>query len=142
MQDDLDGLIPREILELLSDNEFNMSLGLTPFAVTGIYPKVKVSINDDIIFNGVVDQPEQIITYTSNIVDDIKIRIEYYDKPRVGGTIISTSGEILENQGIDISRFIINGVDLIKNRAICDLGYYYMLLDFEKLKYFQVVKAH
>ena len=122
MQDNLDSLIPQEILDLIADSEFNMILGLTPFAVRGKYPKVKVSVNDNIIFDNIVDQTEQIINYKSSADSDIKIRIEFYDKPEDGGTLISLTGEILENQGIDITKFIINGADLIKNNAIYNVG--------------------
>jgi hypothetical protein len=139
MRDNLDSLIPQEILDLIAvvNSEFDMVLGLTPFAVRGKYPKVKVSINDNIIFDNIVNQTEQIINYKSSADSDIKIRIEFYDKPEDGGTLITPTGEILENQGIDITKFIINGADLIKNNVIYKLGYYYMLLSPRQFKYFQ-----
>jgi hypothetical protein len=109
---------------------------LSSTQASGKWPSVKVSINNDELFDGPVCQT-QLIKYAGQSSvgqKEIIFKIEYYNKSD-SDTVVE-NGVIKENQSVLIDQLKINTVDVIKTGLIHKLGSYQMDLSQEKLKYF------
>lgn len=134
----LESLIPQEINNRISSTEFNLELTLLPYAFNGKYPAVRILLNDKLLFDRVIDQVETVNYYTEfSEGSEINLYIEYYGKGDYDTKVSDDTGEIIENQGIDIESLIINNTDLIKTGMIYKLGNYHMNLSPGKFKYFK-----
>lgn len=134
---DLESLIPQEIKDKISSDKFNLEISLLPHPFEGKYPKAKVLVNGEMIYNNTVSQLET-IKYSREFSEgaDIDLYIEYYDKGDYYTKVSPDTGEIVENQGLDIAALIVNNADLIKTGIIYKLGNYHMNLSPNKFKYF------
>lgn len=135
---DLESLIPQEINDKISSNEFNLELSLLPHPFDAKYPRAKVLLNNQLLFDNVVDHCET-IKFSTKFDDgaDINLYIEYYGKGDYDTRVCPTTGEIVENQGLDIVSLIVNNTDLVKTGIIYKFGTYYMNLSPSKFKYFK-----
>jgi hypothetical protein len=128
-------LLPPKILDKLDCKNLTLDLLITGEDCQGRHPSCRVSINDNIIFDGyVIDQ--KIITFTGDIHNPTaNIKIEYYGKTSQD-TRVDSVGNIIANQKISVSKFILNDIDIIKNNLIHQAEYI-MTLDPNKEKYFK-----
>lgn len=135
---DLESLIPQEINDKISSTEFNLELSLLPHPFDDKYPKAKILVNNELIYDNTVGQLET-IKYSKEFSEgmDINLYIEYYSKGDYYTRVSPETGEIVENQGLDIVSLIVNNTDLVKTSIIYKFGTYYMNLSPSKFKYFK-----
>jgi hypothetical protein len=134
--DNFNQILPPEILERLDSRNINIDLILDSKECEGRWPRCCVSINQQEIFNGsIIEQQE--IQFSTVIIDDnvVNIKIEYYNKTSQD-TKVDDHRNIVANQSLNISKFKLNGVDIIKNGMIYQAKFV-MNLDLNKEKYFK-----
>lgn len=135
----LDYLIPNEIIKACQLDQFDLNLTVTGTPSFQIYPKMRVWIDDNIMWDGsVVNQQSIPISHKLDITrQSVVVRIEYYNKDEIKGTCVNEEGKVVENQSLAIDKFLLNSVDLVSNNSIYNFGYYYMKLSDSKCKYFK-----
>ena len=134
----LDFLIPDEIISLLQTNRFDLEITLIPFKINNRYPKIKITVDNQILVDKELIQEETFYYSADFDVDkNIKVDIQFYGKNN-NDTSVSPAGEILENQGIRISKVIVNNVDIIGSKIIYNLGNYCFNLSAEKFEYYKL----
>lgn len=131
----LDFLIPNEIVELCQFDCFEFSLTLKSSPSRGLWPTVKVTLGDEVIYDDKIVDKKNIHhkKYIDN-TQELLLRIEYYGK--TSKDTIVKDNEIVEDQGIIIDDLIVNDVSLIKSNIIYALGNYKLNLDENQKKYF------
>lgn len=134
--DNLDNLIPDQILNLMQLTKFDFELKLLATPCRGVWPKVKVTIDKDVVFNGVIVEQQQ-INYNNefNNINYLDVSIEYYDK-QDHDTTVDSNGQIIENQSVTISELTVNGINIVKTQIISRLGMFYQKLSTAKQQYF------
>lgn len=133
--DNFDQLLSPEILDRLDSKNVNIDIELNSEDCNGRWPSCRVLIGEHEIFNGSVVH-QQVIRESRNINDSSTfIKIEYYSKTSQD-TKINNQGEIIANQMIGISKFKLNGVDIIRNGLIYRAEYV-MKLDSSKEQHFK-----
>lgn len=134
--DNLDHLIPESIVQLMQLNRFDFVLDLMASPCNNRWPKVKVTIGTELVFDDYVIGSQQ-VKYNRNFnnINDLSVFIEYYNK-QDDDTLLDASGQISENQSVIISGLIVNGIDLIKTQIIYNLGMFYQNLSAEKQQYY------
>lgn len=132
----LDHLIPESVVRLMKLDQFEFSLVLLATPCQGRWPKVKIAVGQEIIFNDVIFKKEH-ISYknTFNNIKELGVSIEYYDK-QDNDTTVDTVGNIIENQSLTISELNVNGIDIVKTQIIYNLGKFYQNLSIKKQQYF------
>ena len=76
------------------------------------------------------------ITASINITDpSTELVVVMYGKTEQD-TIVGTDGNILQNQSLHISKLILNGVDIIKNKFVYK-GSFKMILSAQKIEFFK-----
>jgi len=128
-------LIPENIKKLLNHNEVNVRIILTSTSANGVYPKIKIKMDDNIIFDGSVIKEISIPILTMVNKSSFNFQIEHYGKTDAG-TVVDDNGNIIENQTVTISGFFVNEVDITKRGLMSKLGCFYPNLSQEKQKYF------
>ena len=68
--------------------------------------------------------------------DTVILKIEYLDKTS-DHTVVDESGQIIENQSLNIDSLFINNVDVVKTQIIYKLGVYTRILSESTLQYFR-----
>jgi hypothetical protein len=128
-------LLPPEILDRLDNKNVDIDLTLDSEDCESRWPGCRVTIDGHEIFNGIVVKQQSIVT-SRNVNDSFSnIRIEYYGK-EAKDTSVDNQGQIIANQNLGISKFKLNGVDIIKNGMIYQAKFI-MNLDPNKEKYFK-----
>ena len=133
---DLDFLIPQEIHNLINEKNAEFSIQLTGVPCQGRYPRLRVFFNDTVEVDEKISGTKT-LTFQKNTLelDYFDIRLEYYNKLDCDTTTDSL-GNILENQGLSIDKFIVNDIDIVKTNIIYNLGsYQYNLSDAKKQYY-------
>ncbi len=131
-------MIPTQILAWINSNHIEFRLVLQGYASQGRWPCVKISIDNHVVFQGVV---ENILdqTFVSTATTDqtqCVLEIEYINKNEQD-TVVNDQGNILENQHIVIKHLFANHVDIVNNQLIHQgFGQYSMKLSQEKIDYF------
>lgn len=102
------------------------------------WPTVSVTVDNQLIYSGTIRGQQQIV-YESQAAIDQKtcvLDIEYHGKTDAD-TVLSSQGNIVENQSVAIQELWVNGVDIIKTGAIHrNIGCYTMNLPANKKQYF------
>jgi hypothetical protein len=133
--DNFNQFLPPEILDRLDLRNVNVDLTLDSVDCGGHWPDCRVTVGDHEIFNGTIVRQQTIVTSKDIYDSSTEIRIEYYGKESKD-TKINAQGQIVANQNVQISKFKLNGVDIIKNGVIYQAKFV-MNLDTNKKKYFK-----
>lgn len=133
----LNNLLSAEIKEKLRRKNLNLILALSAKDCDGRWPRCRVLINDKIIFDDEVQANTNILF--NNEFDTVDttaiIAIHRYGKT-IDDIKIDTDGNIIDNQMLQITKLILNGVDIMKNNMIYQ-GKFIMHLSDEQVKYFK-----
>jgi len=134
--DNLDHLIPDQISQLMQLNKFDFKLNLTATPCNGRWPNVKVTINEEVVFDNIIVE-QQLVSYNNEFdaIDNLEVSIEYYNK-QDHDTIVDSTGQIIENQSVTIAELIVNEIDIVKTQNIYKLGMFYQKLSPAKQQYF------
>lgn len=134
--DDLDFLIPVTILHRMQLDQFDFVLNLSARSCNGCWPSVRVKVENKIVFDGTVIENQQ-VRYNSKVnnANEINVCISYYNKKDTD-TIVDSTGQIIENQSLEITELTVNGIDLVKTQIIYNLGMFYQDLLPAKQQYF------
>ena len=131
----LDFLIPEQILRKINSNNLEVQIKFRATAAQARWPWVRVWLNSQLIAN----QPmvsDNSVTFSSDMVDSqAQLKIEYYGKTN-NDTITDATGQIVENQSLEIKQITVNGVDIVANNLYTSLGSYHMYLDDQKREYY------
>ena len=112
----LDFLIPDHILELCQLDKFDLSIHLVATAANNQYPLIRVKINDKIIF----DEQCRAVTEIHHLLtskDPVQVTVEYYGRTDKD-TVVDSEGNIVENQHLELTKIVVNDVDIVKNSII------------------------
>lgn len=127
-------LLSPKILDRLNSKNVDIDVEIYSEDCDGRWPNCQITIGEYIIFDGLVVQ-QQCITASRNINSNIvDIKIKYLGKTSQD-TKVNNQGLIISNQKMGISKFKLNGIDIIKNGLIYR-SEYIMQLDPDKEKYF------
>ena len=132
-----DHLIPQHIIQKMILNSVELELVLKASPAGGIWPRVKVSVNSQVLFDGTVIE-KQTITH-SNKHDpgtEVRLSIEYLDKTDQH-TLVDDQGQLIENQSVLIESIKLNDVDLVQTNLIYNFGKYFYNLSETKKQYFK-----
>ena len=130
-------LIPKQILDLMALDQFDLTIVLDGTAANSKHPMARVSVNDVVINDGPVEG-QKTINFSTRFAADtetVTVKIEHYDKDDLV-TARDSQGNILENQSVTLTSILVNGVDIIKTGIIYNLGHYYQNLSEDKKEYF------
>jgi len=130
----LDFLIPDHILELCQLDKFDLSIHLVATAANNQYPLIRVKINDKIIF----DEQCRAVTEIHHLLtskDPVQVTVEYYGRTDKD-TVVDSEGNIVENQHLELTKIVVNDVDIVKNSIIYNLGNYTKNLSLEQIQYY------
>jgi hypothetical protein len=132
----LDHLIPLDILEMMQLDRFDFVLTLTSEPCNSRWPNAKVSVNNEVVFDGIIKEYQQ-INYNAKFdnINEVYVDIEYYNK-QDNDTTVDANGSIIENKSITISELTVNDINLVKTRTIYNLGFFHQNLSPEKQQYF------
>ena len=134
----LDFLIPESVNALAKFDDFEFKLKILSWPAAGRWPHVRVWVDAEVVWdNMVVEQAE--ISYAKKIKEfntAVSLRIEYCDKKDDQDTIVDVSGQIIENQHIEIAQLFLNDVEVVAAGSIYQLGRYHMNLSEPKRQYF------
>jgi len=135
MPPSLHDLIPQEILDYCDFTRFDLSLRVTGFPVRDRWPKIKVAVNRQILWDSEIQGTAEFREHLRIQDPTAEIVITYHGK-RPDDTLVDDQGNILQNQHLNIDALCINGVDLVKTQTIYTLGHYHMHLSPEKKRFF------
>ena len=119
--------VPKDVLDLLQLDKFDLQLQLIGTACQSRFPMVDVLVDDKVIFSGTVEN--ETITFSTKMTNctNAKIDIRYKEKlPK--DTAVDDQGNITENQAVYLKEIVINNVKLIQSKVIYQLGQYEMFL--------------
>ena len=133
--DNFNQILPPEVSDRLDLRNVDIDLTLDSEDCEGRWPSCRITIGDYGIFDGDIVGQKTIVDSTDIYDSSAEIRIEYYGKESVD-TKIDDQGQIVANQKMGISKFKLNGVDIIKNGLIYRAEYS-MKLDPDKQRYFK-----
>lgn len=132
---DLDFLIPEKILKKINSNKVTVALTLDAESARGVYPRVKVILNDRLLADQQIKDSETIVIDTTVTDARANLILEYYGK--TPDDTVTKDGIIIENQNIKITKLTLNGVDILKSNTYTHLGAYHMYLDDAKISYYK-----
>ena len=78
------------------------------------WPACKISLNNDVMFNGEI-QDETLVEFDASVVDDSvdnKLVIDYYNKDFRLDVVLDANGNIIKNKTIDILDICVEDIDL------------------------------
>lgn len=114
-------------------------INLEGHCVQNRWPKMTITVDGNIAHDGDVQGQLQ-VNYTAKAQTNQKkccIDLQYRDKTDAD-TLVTTQGEIVENQSVNLLALWINGVDIVKTQAIHQgIGQFTMCLPEHKKLYFQ-----
>ena len=133
----LNNLLSAEISEKLRKKNLEISLTLSAKDCDGRWPRCQVLINDKIIFDDEIKKTADIVYKNNFDYDDnhVNFVINRYGKTD-SDTKIDTNGNIIDNQMMEITKLMLNGIDIIKNNLIYQAKFVMDLSD-NQLKYFK-----
>ena len=134
--DNLDRLIPNQILNLMKLKRFDFELSLSATPCNDRWPMVKVTIDKEVVFDGTIVN-HQWVSYRNEFdnISNLEVLIEYYNKQDYD-TTVDSAGQIVENQSVTITELTINEIRLVKTQIIYKLGMFYQNLSTAKQQYF------
>jgi hypothetical protein len=133
--DNFNRILPLEILDRLESKTVSINLTLESQSCENRWPCCRILIDQQEVFNGPIIVQE-VIQASIDVKDKTaSITIEYYNKTSQD-TKVNEQGNIINNQTLNISKFKLNEVDIIKNRLIYQAEFV-MSLDADKAKYFK-----
>lgn len=135
----IDYLIPDKILQACELDRFDLEIILQGTACWGQYPQVRIWVDHVVIWQGAVGSQEHIkFSQKIDLVNKSTcVRIEMHSKDDVAGTRVDLSGQIVDNQSVEIKQLIVNDIDIVKNSSIFNFGHYQPKLSEQKAQYFQ-----
>lgn len=126
------------IQNLLDLRRIDVALVLQGFDCNQSWPKVKVSVDDNLVYSAEINGVKK-IKYCAQASDNQKIctiKIEYYGKTD-SDTEVDLDGKIISNQSLILQELWINDVDIVKSKVIHQgIGNYTMSLPPHKHRYF------
>ena len=131
----LDHLIPDQITSLMQLKRFDFELNVSTTACDGRWPWVKVTIENEVVFDNCIIESQKISYSNEFDVNELAVSIEYYNK-QDNDTTVDSTGQIVENQSVTISNLTVNGIDIVKTQLIYRLGMFYQKLSTAKQKYY------
>jgi hypothetical protein len=132
----LDYLIPSEILTLISDQEITVELTLQGSPCQDRWPRAQLLVDNTVVFDDLIKENTVITHKGFTSGEGCKMSLIYLDKTDVD-TIVDENGTIEQNQRIEIVKWVINNMDIVKNNVIhSGIGCYTPNLSPEKYKYF------
>lgn len=138
-QTNIDFLVPDHIIDHCAFDRLTIDIKLSGTSAVDDYPMARIKVNSKTIFDGVVENKEELSFETSlDLMNDnlVLLEIEYYGKKKHHTTVNNADRTIQENQMIELSDLIINDVDVIKTNILYSIGQYEMFLTDEKREYF------
>lgn len=130
-------LLSPEIKQKLEIKNLNLIITLSSIDCDDRWPSCKITIDDELIFDGQIVKIQKII-FNKNFsgdVDNFKLNIEMYGKTNQD-TKLDKNGNIASNQMLEISELKLNSIDIIKNGLIYQ-GKFVMQLSKDKISYFK-----
>lgn len=137
-QTSIDFLVPDQIIDYCSFDRFTMDIKLIGIPADEDHPMACIRVSDKIIFDGVIEQEENLSFETSLDLmnsDSVVLEVEYYGKED-RHTVVDQNGHIKENQMIELDKLAINDVDVIKTNILYSIGQYEMNLPEHKRQHF------
>ena len=132
----LDYLIPQEILSLIQDDLLEIELELEGFACQDRWPVVELKVQEKIIFSGQVKNTLIIQHKEQSNSAKVNLDLDYVNKTD-NDTTVDDTGKIIENQKIEIKKWCINNMNIVKNNIIhSGIGQYTPNLSPQKYQYF------
>lgn len=127
--------IPADILKIMPNNQVNLELELHAYDCQQRWPNVQVLLGTNLVYDGPV-VGSQLVTTSMDITDsNTKLIVVMYGKTEQD-TVVGQDGNILQNQSLHISKLILNGVDIIKNKFVYK-GLFKMVLSAQKTEFFK-----
>jgi hypothetical protein len=124
------------ILDIIKeDNCYNFFISLTGTPANGNYPKIKISIDGQLVWSGqVIDAASLKFTSIVAVAPCIDFEIQYYNKLD-NDTVVNKDGTIIENQSVKINSLEINNLLISGNQLMEYSSTNYMLTDGQKDAY-------
>jgi hypothetical protein len=138
MNKDLLNLIPKHIIDIIEPAKIDVTIVLACHAFNSHWPMIKLTINDQIAYDGETQGLFQ-FDYSFHInpdQDTFSIVLTYHDKLDTY-TKVDDQGNIIENQGVDIKKLVINGVDIVESNIIHQVGQFTPIFSPAKLCFFK-----
>lgn len=139
LQHKLDYLLPDDIVEYCRFDRFDFMLRLAGTPAAGRWPEINIRLDGKIIASSRVKEQGFDFEYSEKLDMSLThkiLEIEYVGKTN-DDTVVDSQGTILENQSLTIEELVVNGIDIIANNTMPELGNYTMNLDPGKLAYYQ-----
>ena len=119
----------------MPNNQVNLELELQARDCQSRWPNVQILLGTNLVYDGPV-VGSQLITASIDVTDfSTELIVVMYGKTEQD-TIVGQDGNILQNQSLHISKLVLNGVDIIKNRFIYK-GLFNMTLLPQKTEFFR-----
>ena len=126
MSKNLDHLVPKKIWDLLSMDQFDLQIKLQCHEFDNRWPKIRITVDGEVVYDG-----EAVDSFEFNFgkqlpanQDTCNILLTYYDK--LDTDTLMQDGVIVANQGIDVKYIAINGIDIVSNKLMFELGKFTM----------------
>ena len=127
--------IPADILKIMPNNQVDLELELHAHDCQQRWPNVQVLLGTNLVYDGPVTG-SQMVTASMDITDSsTELIVVMYGKTEQD-TVVGQDGNILQNQSLHISKLILNGVDIIKNKFVYK-GLFKMVLSAQKTEFFK-----
>ena len=132
----LENMITSDLRAKIHPNNVSVTLRLTATDCQGRWPRACIMFGQDLVFDDYVNK-EKLIEFNRQDLseDSYTFSIKIYGKTNKD-TVVNSAGDIVENMSLHIDQFVLNGVDIVKNKFIYE-GHYAMDLSDEKRSYFK-----
>lgn len=119
----------------MPNNQVDLELELHAHDCQQRWPNVQVLLGTNLVYDGPVTG-SQMVTASMDITDSsTELIVVMYGKTEQD-TVVGQDGNILQNQSLHISKLILNGVDIIKNKFVYK-GLFKMVLSAQKTEFFK-----
>lgn len=132
----LENMITSDLRAKIHPEDVSIAIRLTATDCQGRWPRACIMFGQDLVFDGEVNT-EKLIEFNKQDLseDSYTLSIRIYGKTNKD-TVVDSAGDIVENMSLHIDQFVLNGVDIVKNKFIYE-GHYVMDLSDEKRTYFK-----
>lgn len=113
-------LIPKEIIDLMNLNRFDLRIYLDAKSAQETWPMVKIEVNNQIIFDDLIVEHQEICYSLGSTENKVTVKIFYYGKTQ-DHTVVE-NGSIVEDQHVVISKILINDVDIVEKNIVYNCG--------------------
>jgi hypothetical protein len=135
----LDHIIPKEILNIMNDDFFELEILFRADDCRQKWPMVRIFINESVVFDAPIIKTHKFYYSTQFQESNIRINIQYYGK-QDSDTSVDSGGNIIQDQAVFLEQVIVNGIDIIKTNIIYSgIGQFKKELSAEKLQYYQSI---